>query len=58
MTTDQPRRASSTALAAPMPDDAPVMMATFMAGEPIADARARGQAELAKLRDAHQQLLG
>jgi phosphomannomutase len=26
-------------------------------GEPIADARARGQAELAALRDAHQQLL-
>ncbi|HMG56652.1 MAG TPA: phospho-sugar mutase [Kofleriaceae bacterium] len=27
------------------------------AGEPIADARVRGQAELAELRDAHQQLL-
>jgi len=26
-------------------------------GEPLADARARGQAELAALRDAHQQLL-
>ena len=28
------------------------------AGEPIAEARARGQAELAELRDAHQRLLG
>jgi phosphomannomutase len=27
------------------------------AGEPIADARARGHAELAKLRDAHQRML-
>ena len=27
------------------------------AGEPIADARARGLAELAQLRDAHQKLL-
>jgi phosphomannomutase len=27
------------------------------AGEAIADARVRGQAELARLRDAHQQLL-
>src|SRR5262249_12701431 len=39
MTTDQPRRASSTALGAPMPDDAPVTMATLvMARESTASA--------------------
>src|ERR1043166_5722973 len=30
MTTDQPRFDSSSALAAPIPDDAPVMMATLL----------------------------
>src|SRR2546423_911648 len=34
MTTDQPRRASSTALAAPIPDEAPVMMATLVMAAP------------------------
>src|SRR3954466_1167725 len=43
MTTDQPRRASSTALAAPIPDEAPVMMATLVMGrQTTAAAGGRG----------------
>src|SRR5882672_9070841 len=39
MTTDQPRRASSTALAAPIPDEAPVMMTTLVMAAPARPRR-------------------